>query len=166
MYSEMTVYGFTVDSISQRPVVLLKDMDGANTVPLWISLKDGVSIAADLLCRDLASREGRTDFLDTLLKKLRLSLVSVTLDMDAGSSIIANVCMKGSKREQSLDVGLAEALNLVLSRKLPLLVSSALTEWAARYALNDELVLSESNEKRYADFLENMDPAQMNKFPV
>jgi hypothetical protein len=166
MYSEMTVYGFTIDSVSHRPVVLLKDLEGANTVPLWISLKDGVSIAADLLCRDLASREGKSDFLDSLLKKLGLSLSRVIVDMDEGGDIIAYVCMTGEAGEELVDVGLAEALNVVLSRKLTLMVSSTLMEWATRYALNDEVVLSESNERRYADFLENLEPSQMNKLPI
>jgi bifunctional DNase/RNase len=166
MYSEMTVYGFTIDNVSHRPVVLLKDLEGVNTVPLWISLKDGVSIAADLLCRDLASREGRTDFLDSLLKKLGLSLSRVVVDMDEGGNIVANVCTSGTAGEEFVDVGLAEALNVVLSRKLPLMVSETLMEWATRYALNDEVVMSESNERRYADFLENLDPAQMNKLPI
>jgi len=166
MYSEMTIYGFTIDSVSHRPVVLLKDMDGANTVPLWISLKDGVSIAADLLCRDLANKEGRPDFLDSLLKKLGLSLSRVIVDMDESGKIFGNVCMSGPGQDEFVDVGLSEALNVVLSRKIPLMVSSRLVEWATRYALNDELVLSESNERRYADFLENLDPSQMNKLPI
>lgn len=166
MYVEMTVYGFTIDTVSHRPVVLLKDMEGGNTVPLWISLKDGVSIAADLLCRDLANREGRTDFIDSLLKKIGLSLSRITVEMDEGGNIIANVCMVGASGEELIDVGLAEALNVALSRKLPLMVSSSLIEWATRYALNDETVLSESNERRYADFLENLETAQMNKLPM
>lgn len=165
MFVEMTIYGFTIDSVSHRPVVLLKDTDKSNTVPLWISLKDGVSIAADLLCRDLANRDGKPDFLDSLLKKLGLSLSHVIVDMDEGGAIFANVCMTGGA-EESIDVGLAEALNVVLNRKLPLMVSSNLMEWATRYALNDEVVLSESNERRYADFLENLDPSQMNKLPI
>jgi bifunctional DNase/RNase len=147
-------------------VVLLKDLEGAHTVPLWISLKDGVSIAADLLCRDLASREGRSDFLDSLLKKLGWSLSRVVVDMDEGGDIIAYVCMNGKSGEELVDLGLAEALNVVLSRKLTLMVSSTLMEWATRYALNDEVVLSESNERRYADFLENLEPSQMNKLPI
>lgn len=166
MHSEMTVYGFTVDNVSRRPVVLLKDLDGNNTVPLWISLKDGVSIAADLLCRDLASREGRSDFLDALLKKLGMALHSVILEINDEGKISAEVCMSLSGGDQFMELGLAEALNLVLTRKLPLMVSSGLIDWATRYALNDEIVLAESNEKRYADFLENLDPSQMNRLPV
>lgn len=166
MFVEMTVYGFTIDSVSHRPVVLLKDAEGSNTVPLWISLKDGVSIAADLLCRDLAHRDGKPDFLDSLLKKLGLSLSHVVLDMDEGGAISANVCMEGASAEETVNVGLAEALNVVLNRKLPLMVSANLAEWATRYAHNDEVILSESNERRYADFLENLDPSQMNKLPI
>ncbi|GAM08430.1 hypothetical protein OR1_00702 [Geobacter sp. OR-1] len=166
MYVEMTVYGFTIDTVSRRPVVLLKDTDGANTVPLWISLKDGVSIAADMLCRDLTNKAGRPDFLDSLMTKLGYSLSRVILEMDEGGAVTAKVVVAGESREELVRVGLAEALNVALCRKLLLTVSSDLIDWAARYALNDEVVLSESNERRFADFLENLDPAQMNKLPI
>ena len=166
MFEEMKVYGFTIDSISHRPVILLKDCEGNTTVPLWISLKDGVSLAADLLCRDLASREGNPDLLDSLIRKLGLTLEKVMLDLDGDGDVSATVSMSGPAGEQLVDVGIAEALNAVLGRKLPLMVSDRLLDWASRYASHDESILNESNERRYADFLENLDPEQMNKLPM
>src|SRR5512138_481804 len=117
----MTVYGFTIDTVSQRPVVLLKDAEGVNTVPLWISMKDGVSIAADLLCRDLTNREGKVDFVDSLLKKLGLVLSGIIVEKGEGGAILANICMTDVSREVRIDVGIVEALNVALSRKIPLM---------------------------------------------
>ncbi len=166
MYREMTVFGFTMDSVSKRPVVLLKGADGTTTVPLWISVGDGVSIAADMIYRDLAGQGERGGFLNALLKRLRLRLSRITIDRDESGTIVAEVWLSGSNREQKIEVGVTEALNMALTKKTPLMVSSELIDWATRYALNDEEVLSESNERRYADFLENMDPTQMNKLPI
>jgi bifunctional DNase/RNase len=162
----MTVYGFTMDSVSRRPVVLLKGPDGNPTVPLWITIGEGVSIAADMICRDLAAGGGKADFLNSLLKRLRLKLSRITFDRDESGTISATVCLSGPHREQKVDVTITEALNMALTKKTPLLVSSELVDWATRYALSDEEVLGESNERRYADFLENIELSQMNKLPI
>ena len=36
MYHEMTIHGFTLDSLAHRPVVILKDSRDRNTVPIWL----------------------------------------------------------------------------------------------------------------------------------
>jgi hypothetical protein len=66
----------------------------------------------------------------------------------------------------SVAVAVTEALNIALTRKVPLMVSADVADWAVRYAENDKDVLGESNERRYADFLENLDASQLNKLPM
>lgn len=166
MYQEMTIFGFTLDSVSRRPVVLLKSLDGSTTVPLWITVTEGVSIAADLISRDLAGQEGRTDFLTLFMKRLGMRISRVTVDHLESSSIAAAVWVEDATTQIRIDVSLSEALNVVLTYKASLMISDELAEWATRYALHDEAVVSESNERRYADFLENLDPSQMGKYPM
>jgi uncharacterized protein len=37
LFCEMKVFGFAVDTLANRPVVILKDASDANTIPLWLS---------------------------------------------------------------------------------------------------------------------------------
>ena len=165
MYVEKKVYGFTMDSVSRRPVVLLKGTDGEATVPLWISVGDGVSIAADLICRNVA-RQGKDDLLNSLLRNLGMNFSRITLDRESRGEVNAAVWLAGQDREQKVDIGLPEALNLALTQTAPLLVSTEIVEWATRYGNLDEETISESNERRFADFLEHLDIAQLNKLPM
>lgn len=166
MYHEVTIYGFTLDGVSRRPVVILKGTDGTTTVPLWISMEDGVSIAADLISRDIVSHGGRQDFQSALLKSLGMRIEQVTIDRDDGGSIAASVTLVGGERAISVAVGVTEALNIALTRKAPLMISADVADWAVRYAEHDKDVLDESNERRYADFLENLDVSKLNKLPM
>ena len=166
MYQEMTVYGFTIDTVSRRPVVLLKSADGGTTVPLWISVVEGVSIAADLISHDLASKGERNDFLTALLKRVGLQPDRITVERDERGSVTAAVWLKNGSQKLRVDVNLVEALNLTLAYKIPLMVSSGLMDWATKYSLQEEAVVRESDEQRYADYLEGLDPSQMGKYPM
>jgi bifunctional DNase/RNase len=166
MYHEVTIQGFTMDGVSRRPVVILKGTDGTTTVPLWISMAEGVSIAADLISRDLLNQGKKQDFHGALLNSLGMRIERVTIDRDDGGNILASVCLAGEDREMSVAVAVTEALNIALTRKVPLMVSADVADWAVRYAENDKDVLGESNERRYADFLENLDASQLNKLPM
>ena len=73
MYHKMKVFGFTLDTIAQRPVVILKDAEDLNTVPIWIGSLEAVSIAAELVSCDLSSQNGRGDLLSLLMEKLAIS---------------------------------------------------------------------------------------------
>lgn len=166
MYHEMTVYGFTIDTISRRPVVLLKGTDGATTVPLWISVVEGVSIAADLIGHDLANQGGKSDFLTSLLKRLGLHPFQITMERNDSGAIAAAAWLKNGGQEIRIDVNLIEALNLTLAYKIPLMVSTGLVDWATKYSMQDETVVRESDARRYVDFLEGLDPSQMGKYPM
>lgn len=166
MYQEMTVYGFTIDTVSRRPVVLLKSLEGGTTVPLWISVVEGVSIAADLISHDLASKGERNDFLTALLKRLGLQPDRITVERDEGGAVTAAVWLKNGSQKLRVNVNLVEALNLTLTYKIPLMVSSGLMDWATKYSLQEEAVVRESDERRYADYLEGLDPSQMGKYPM
>jgi bifunctional DNase/RNase len=67
MYIEMKVSGFTLDSIAQMPLVLLKDANEAHALPIWINTMDAVSIAAELISRDMSAESGCSDLLTKLL---------------------------------------------------------------------------------------------------
>lgn len=166
MYHEVTIHGFTMDNVSRRPVVILKGTDGSTTVPLWISMEDGVSIAADLISRDLMGHGRNQDFYSSLLSSLGMRIDRVVIDRDEGGTLYASVLLAGEESDMSVTVGVTEALNISLSRKVPLMVSAGVADWAVRYAENDKDVLGESNERRYADFLENLDASQLNKLPM
>src|SRR4030066_325031 len=48
MVKEMQVIGITIDPVTQSPIVILRDKENLNTLPIWIGVLEANAIAAGL----------------------------------------------------------------------------------------------------------------------
>ena len=48
MYTPMVISGLTVDPITNSPIVILKEVDGDQTLPIWIGLLEATAIASEM----------------------------------------------------------------------------------------------------------------------
>lgn len=166
MHHKMKVFGFTLDSIAQRPVVLLKDVDDANTIPIWISAPEAACLAAELIGRDLLSQNSRGDLLSALLERLEMSVTTITIDTLKEGAFTASIWVAGENSELRLGVRPYEAVITALKFKLPVMVADEVMAVASMRALDNEVIARENDARRYVEFLENLDPAELGKYPM
>ena len=166
MQHEMKVFGLALDSLSQRPLVLLKGEEGEPTVPLWISSLDAVSMAGALVGRELAAQRGGGDLLSALLERLGMKPVAISVGCRGEKSIVAEVRFAAGDDELAVPVRTSEALVASLRFKLPLLVSDEVVALASVSMMGDELIVGDTESGRLADFLERLDPADLGKYPM
>lgn len=167
MFLEMKVFGFTLDSIAHRPVVILKDAkDGENTVPIWISATDAVSIAAELISRDLPSQSGRGDLLTVLLAQTGMEVARIAIEGLEEGVFKASVTFVGNGEELKVEVRPCEALVASLKYAMPVMVAEEVMARASIHALSDREIARENDARRFVDFLENLDPAELGKYPM
>jgi len=166
MYHKMKVFGFTLDTIAQRPVVILKDAEGNNTVPIWISSLEAASIAAELISCDVSSQNGRGDLLTALLEKMEMSVATISIDNLHDGVFTASVRFDRQGGEVRLDVRPYEALLISLKYKQPVMVADEVMARASMLAMDDETIARENDARRFVDFLENLDPAELGKYPM
>ena len=48
MLLRMKVYGLTIDPMTNSPIIILKDLEGDKTLPIWIGLLEATAIASEL----------------------------------------------------------------------------------------------------------------------
>ena len=48
MYKPMVVSGLTMDPVTNSPIVILKAVDGDETLPIWIGLLEATAIASEM----------------------------------------------------------------------------------------------------------------------
>ena len=48
MFLEMKVFGLTIDPFTNVPIVILKDSDEKNALPVWIGVLEASAIASEL----------------------------------------------------------------------------------------------------------------------
>jgi bifunctional DNase/RNase len=166
MYHKMKVFGFTLDTIAQRPVVILKDAEDLNTVPIWIGSLEAVSIAAELVSCDLSSQNGRGDLLSLLMEKLAMGVTMISIDTLHDGVFTASVTFSCEGGDISVSVRPYEALVISLKYKLPVMVADEVMARASMLAMADETIARENDARRFVDFLENLDPADLGKYPM
>ncbi|MBT0654158.1 bifunctional nuclease family protein [Geomobilimonas luticola] len=166
MYHEMTIHGFTLDSLAHRPVVILKDSRNRNTVPIWLNSNEAVAMAAEIVGRDLASQRSGGDLLMGLMEKLSMQICQVAIEGVQDGIYRASVRFRLDGEEIRVDVRPSEAFLTSLKYKLPVHVADEVVQQASRLTDGDDEMAQETAASRFADFLENLDPAVMGKYPM
>jgi bifunctional DNase/RNase len=166
MYHKMKVFGFTLDTLAHRPVVILKDAEDNNTIPIWISSLEAVSIAAELISCDVSSQNGRGDLLSLLLEKMAMGVARISIDGLDDGVFSASVTLRRESGEVRVNVRPSEALVISLKYKLPVMVADEVIARASMLAMTDETIARENDARRFVDFLENLDPADLGKYPM
>jgi len=167
MYLEMKVYGFALDAIAQMPVIILKDAEEEHSVPVWINASESVSFAAEFIGREVATRSGRKDVLGALLERLGMSIRAVVIDSLHDGIFHASVRLVPQEGEElNLEVHVSEALLISLKYRLPVLMNSELLGQVSNLDLTAEGLTKENNARRFVDFLDQLDPSAMGKYPM
>ena len=166
MYHKMKVFGFTLDTLAHRPVVILKDGEDTHTIPIWISSLEAVSIAAELINGDMSSQNGRVDLLSLLLEKITMEVTAISIDSLNDGVFTASVTFRKKNGEVRINVRPSEALIISLKYKLPVLVADDVMARASMLAMTDETIARENDARRFVDFLEHLDPAELGKYPM
>jgi len=166
VYHEMKVFGFTLDTLAQRPVVILKDAGENNSIPIWIGSMEAVSIVAELIRSDISTKTGGGDLLTKLLEKLEMRVVKISIETLNDGAFAATVTMGCETGDIRLDVRPYEALVFSLKYDLPVMVSDEVMARGSMVAMNDEAIARENDARRFIDFLEKLDPSDLGKYPM
>jgi len=72
MFLEMRVFGITIDPFTNAPIVILKDLEEKNSLPVWIGVLEASAIAAELE-KIQFSRPMTHDLMKNILRNLDIS---------------------------------------------------------------------------------------------
>ncbi|GFO69475.1 hypothetical protein GMLC_30540 [Geomonas limicola] len=166
MYIEMKVFGFALDSIAQMPMILLKDAEENHTIPVWIGTSESVSFAAEFVGREVALRNGRKDLLGSLLERLEMHIVGIFIEDLTDGAFTASVRLGAADGEElRVEVHVSEAMLLSLRYRMPVQVACELLEQASTLDMSDAIA-EETNARRFIDFLDQLDPTTLGKYPM
>lgn len=166
-YLEMKVFGFALDAIAQMPVIILKDADEKHTVPVWINASESVSFAAEFVGREVSVRNGRKDVFTTLVERLGMKVSGIVIESLRDGIFTASVRLASADGEEMrLELHVSEAMLLSLKFRIPVLVNSELLTQVSSLDMNEEGFAKENNARRFVDFLDQLDPSTMGKYPM
>jgi len=162
MPKEVTVAGVTVDPLTKSPIVVLREPESGNVVPIWIGLLEANAIALALEGTELP-RPMTHDLMKSILHATGTRLRSVEIADIRESTYFALLHIEGNGESVRIDARPSDAIALALRCGARILVSETVLAQSSIPAPT----ASEGGERdKWAELLEKMDPEQFSKYKM
>src|SRR5215831_11846591 len=146
MMVEMKVSGLTIDPLTNMPILILKDRDGKNAVPIWIGLIEASAIATELERIRLA-RPMTHDLMHNILGLLGARVERVEVHDLRENTFYASIYLERPDRTVSVvDSRPSDAIALALRAGAPIKVARKVIERSRKIDLQKA-----PHESRMAD---------------
>ena len=144
MEIEMKIRGLVMDPVTNMPIVILKDANGASVLPIWVGIYEANAIALEIE-KVTTPRPMTHDLLKNLLLGLETRVQKVVVSELKEDTFYALIWLERDGQVMSIDSRPSDALALALRMDCPIYVeeevlkNSKVAGGAAEKANNEEL---------------------------
>jgi bifunctional DNase/RNase len=143
MLVRMRVEGLLFDPRSSMYILLLKDMEGAETMPIWIGKPEADSIAL-ALGKVATPRPLTHDLVRNIFDTLKVKVTRIVVTQILDNTYYALIYITDGKRELPIDSRPSDAVAVALRTNAPIFV--------------EDEVLSQKNTDELEEWLKNLKP--------
>jgi bifunctional DNase/RNase len=137
MFQEMKVSGLTVDPYTNTPIVLLKDLEEKEVVPIWIGFFEASAIATQLEKVQL-SRPMTHDLIKNLLDTLRVTVIKIEVTELRENTFFAIIHLDMDGTHFAIDARPSDAIALALRTDVPIYVHEEVIKKSRKIDLHQE----------------------------
>ncbi|MBI5700314.1 bifunctional nuclease family protein [Candidatus Saganbacteria bacterium] len=157
---QMAVGGLGFDPRNLSPVVLLRDQDELNFLPIWIGVFEAAAIA--MVLQGVQSPRPMThDLLTHVIDRLNGKITRVVInDVKEGTFFSVIELTHGTDNKLSIDARPSDAIAIALRVEAPIFVSESVMMQA-------KLVNAEKDAEetaKFKEFIENLKPEDFTKY--
>ena len=153
----MVISRLALDSSTKNPIVILKEVDGERSLPIWIGLLEANAIASELDGIKF-SRPMTHDLLKNMMDTLGIEVKSVEVSDLKNDTYYALIHIIHNGREISIDARPSDALALSLRCGAPIFASENAIDKSMRIDLQGEPEDTSDEGKRWLEILEKINP--------
>ncbi len=159
---EMQLGGLGFDPKNMSPIVLLRDAEERNFLPIWIGMFEAAAIAMELQ-EFKPPRPMTHDLITKLIKELGGTVTRVVINEINDNTFFALIELtkgNGSHTPIKIDSRPSDAIAVAVRANVPIFVSEAVMAKA-------KMVNSEKDEqetKQFKDFVDNLNPDDFSKY--
>jgi bifunctional DNase/RNase len=158
----MSVAGITVDPATKSPIVVLRDRESGNVVPIWIGLLEANAIALALEGMEMP-RPMTHDLMKSILDATGSRLGSVEITEIRDNTYFAFLHLEGVGGTLRIDARPSDAIAIALRCGAPILVSETVL---AQSSVPASLGAEGGERDKWSELLEKMDPEQFSKYKM
>ena len=159
----MKVTGLTIDPFTSMPIIILKDMEDKQALPIWIGLIEASAIATELEKIQL-SRPMTHDLLKNILDSFGLVVEKVSITELRDNTFFAKIYVKKDDKEVELDARPSDAIAVALRTKSKILVEQTVVDKSRKIDLGTDD--SEQKKRKWAEILESLSPEDFGKYKM
>jgi uncharacterized protein len=156
---EMQVGGLGFDPRNLSPIVLLRDQEEMNFLPIWIGVFEAAAIAMELQ-NTKPPRPMTHDLIRTFIEKLGGKEERVIINDVKEGTFFALIEISKDGKKMSIDSRPSDAIAIAVRAHIPIFVSEVVMMQA-------KLVNAEKDEeetKKFKEFIDNMKPEDFTKY--
>ena len=158
---EMQLGGLGFDPKNMSPIVLLRDMEERNFLPIWIGMFEAAAIAMEL--QDFSPPRPMThDLLTKIIGELNGKVNKIIINEIVDNTFYAIIEVKAPDKEEiiKIDSRPSDAIALAVRTHVPIFVSEGVM-------IKAKMVNAEKDEeeaKKFKDFIDNINPDDFKKY--
>ena len=161
----MVVSGLTMDPVTNSPIVILKAVDGDETLPIWIGLLEATAIASEMEGIKF-SRPMTHDLLKNMMDMVDVKVVRIEVSDLKDNTYYAVIHFKQGEKEMTLDARPSDALAISLRVKAPIFVAEKVIKQSSRIDLKSEPQDKSEKGKKWQEILESLNPEDFGKYKM
>jgi uncharacterized protein len=165
MLLRMKVYGLTIDPMTNSPIIILKDLEGDKTLPIWIGLLEATAIASEMENIKF-SRPMTHDLMKNLLDQLSTRVARVEICDLRDNTFYALVYLAAQDKEITMDARPSDAIALALRMQAPIFVDEEVIQKSKAVDLGAKEEISSDEGKKWTEILEGLDPDDFGKYKM
>ena len=165
MYKPMVISGLTMDPVTKSPIVILKAIDGDETLPIWIGLLEATAIASEMEGIKF-SRPMTHDLLKNMMDKVDVKVARIEVSDLKDNTYYAVIHLKQGEKEMTLDARPSDALAISLRVKAPIFVAEEVIKQSSRIDLKSEPQDKSEKGKKWQEILESLNPDDFGKYKM
>ena len=165
MFRPMIISGLTIDPLTRGPIVILKEVEGERTLPIWIGLLEATAIASELEGIKF-SRPMTHDLLKSIMDEINLKINKVEVCDLKNNTYYALIYINFQGKEICIDARPSDALALSLRVNAPIFVSEDVISKSALIDLTAEPEDKTEQGKKWQEILEKLNPEDFGKYKM
>jgi len=165
MYKPMVISGLTMDPVTNSPIVILKAVDGDETLPIWIGLLEATAIASEREGIKF-SRPMTHDLLKNMMDMVDVKVARIEVADLKDNTYYAVIHFKQGEKEMTLDARPSDALAISLRVKAPIFVAEEVIKQSSRIDLKSEPQDKSEKGKKWQEILESLNPDDFGKYKM
>ncbi len=165
MYRPMVISGLTVDPLTNSPIVILKEIDGEKTLPIWIGLLEATAIASELEGIRF-SRPMTHDLVKNIMEMVDVKILKIEVCDLKNNTYYALIHFMHGEKKMSIDARPSDALALSLRVNAPIYVAEEVIQKSSQIDLKAEPEDKSEQGKKWQEILESLNPEDFGKYKM